>query len=689
MLPKGPKAAKDLKTSNPLRFPYRNIFIPYTYIFIGKCCNFVPELRQKANMSIPVDSNNKQTIKTSSRLLAAKWLPIAVFSTVAYLILTIWNNDYLYAVENHSLWLNSRHFLEERMLQPGGLMMWAGCYLTQYFHYPWLGALILVALWVLVYWLTIKAFRLEKGNCILALLPVTALLCSEIDLGYWLYYIKIPGYWFTESIGVAFTLLAIYLGRLMKPWLRIAWMIVFCLGGYAIFGWYALLGTLVMLLPFNGQRSMVKNAIKQEQSRTCSSSAEPEHFRRSQWSMVNGQWSMAIMAIIATPLLWYHHYTSIRIEDIWLAAFPLFQANNTFSILPSIPFIIIAIAFVVLPFLTIRNSKILNLVTTLACCAMVYVFWFTDSNYHAELHMMRALEQRDWNSIIETAREQKAHPTRQMILVRNLALLNTNRLGDEMFTFDNETVLPATYDSLKVRMVKTAAPEIYLQYGKTNFCYRWCIENGVEYGFNVIHLRHMAKTCILNKEPNLALKYINLLKRTTFHKKEAMRLEAMVFNPSMVEADEEMKAVINLIDANDMLDADNSACDLYLTQYFSQVTSHNPVMADLVTSYTLFVKNNDLFWTRFMNYGILHEGEHIPLHYLEAAYLFGNIDNNPIFDDLQFDLAMVQSYSNFQISMYNLKQKGFSEKEIAAELKKTFGKTYWWYYYFVLENKFY
>ena len=600
-----------------------------------------------------MDSNNKQTIKTSSRLLAAKWLPIAVFSIAAYLILAIWNNDYLYAVENHSLWLNSRHFLEERMLQPGGLMMWAGCYLTQYFHYPFLGALILVALWVLVYWLTIKAFRLEKGNCILALIPVTALLCSEIDLGYWLYYIKIPGYWFSESIGVAFTLAAIYLSRIMKPWPRIVWMTVFCLGGYALFGWYALLGTLVMILPFNIQRSM------------------------------------AILAVIATPLLWYHHYTTMRFEDIWLAAFPLFQSNKTFSILPSIPFIIIALTLILLPFMKASLGKMMNLTTVAACCALVYFFWFGDSNYHAELHMMRALEQRDWETIIKTAKEQKEHPTRQMILVRNLALLNTNRLGDEMFTFDNETVLPATYDSLKVRMVKTAAPEIYLQYGKTNFCYRWCIENGVEYGFNVIHLRHMAKTCILNKELNLALKYINLLKRTTFHKKEAMRLEAMVFNPSMVEADDEMKAVVNLIDANDMLDADNSACDMYLTQYFSQVTSHNPVMADLVTAYTLFVKNNELFWTRFMNYGILHQGEHIPLHYLEAAYLFGNIDNNPVFDDLQFDLAMVQSYSNFQISMYNLKQKGLSEKEIATELKKTFGKTYWWYYYFVLDNKFY
>ena len=39
----------------------------------------------------------------------------------------------------------------------------------------------------------------------------------------------------------------------------------------------------------NGQSSMVKNAIKRAQSRTCSSYAEREHFRRSQWSMLNAQ----------------------------------------------------------------------------------------------------------------------------------------------------------------------------------------------------------------------------------------------------------------------------------------------------------------------------------------------------------------------------------------------------------------
>ena len=38
--------------------------------------------------------------------------------------------------------------------------------------------------------------------------------------------------------------------------------------------------------------SMVKNAIEREQSQACLSYAEREHFRRSQCSMVNVQWSM-------------------------------------------------------------------------------------------------------------------------------------------------------------------------------------------------------------------------------------------------------------------------------------------------------------------------------------------------------------------------------------------------------------
>ncbi len=616
-----------------------------------------------------MDNKTRHHQRNITRLLSSSWFPILIFSAIAYIILAVFFNDYLYAAENHSLWLNSIHFLEEHMRQPGGLMMWAGCYLTQYLHYPYLGALMLVAIWALIYLLTIKAFRLQSSHHFLALIIPTALLSSEIDLGYWLYYIKLPGYWFTESIGVTLAIAAIWLFRLLKPWGRISWLILFCFLGYALLGWYALLATVGMIVtaftPQNGE-------------------AKKRFDIHPLWILLSG----AITAI-ATPLLWYQHYDTIRLDRIYLAAFPLFEANTTTSLLPSVPFIVIALTIICLPLMKKAKGLVISCCSTVLCAVMLYVFWFGDANYHTELRMMRALEHRDWNTIIQAANQQQGHPTRQIILLRNLALLQTGQLGEKMFTYDNETTAPATYDSLQVRMVRTVGPEIYLQYGKTNFSYRWCIENGVEYGMNVVHLRHLAKSSILNKELNLALKYINLLKRTTFHKKEAMKLEAMVFNPQALVANEEMTSVANLIDASDMLDTDNGVCDIYLTQYFSQVTSHNPVFADLITAYTLFVKNNELFWPRFMNYGILHEGQAIPRHYLEAAYLFGNLDNSPIFDDLQFDMAMVQNYSNFQLSIYNLKEKGYTEKEMAEEMKKNFGKTYWWYYYFATENKFY
>lgn len=628
----------------------------------------------KKKIQSPPKRKQPQTQIQSNRLL-----PLSIFSIVAYIILAVFHNDYLYTAESHSLWLNSRHFLEEYMMRPGGLMMWAGCYLTQFFYFPYIGSLILVTLWSFIYILTIKAFSIKKELSIIALFPVIALLCSVISLGYWLYYNKIPGYWFTESIGMVTTLLAITIAKVTRPLPRLIWMMIFGIGGYALIGWYALLGTLVIV---------INTAIYNKEEKT-----------KALWAHL----VLAFIAIVATPLLWYQHYTTIRIEDAWWAAFPVFQSNDIVSLKLSVPFILIALTFILLPIILRYNSTqkkhhttihkprhlAINLSATATYCLMVYSFWYGDNNFRAELKMMRALEKRDWNTIIDIAETHEGHPTKQMTLIRDIALLNTGQLGDRMFTFDNTTILPTSSDSLPVRMVRAAGPEIYLQYGKTNFAYRWCIENGVEYGYNVNHLRHLAKCSILNKENNLALKYINLLKRTTLHKKEAMQLEAMVFNPLIVANDEEMTSIINLIDANNFLDADNGLCSLYLMDYFSQVTSHNPVMADLITAYTLKTKNNELFWPRFMNYGILHEGKPIPHHFLEAAYLFGNIDNSPIFNDLQFDITMIQNYSNFRLAMYNLQKKGLTEKEIGEEMKKTFGKTYWWYYYFATDEKFY
>ncbi len=39
----------------------------------------------------------------------------------------------LYAAQEHSLWLSGSQVVSDMLGQPGGMLSWMGCYLTQYF----------------------------------------------------------------------------------------------------------------------------------------------------------------------------------------------------------------------------------------------------------------------------------------------------------------------------------------------------------------------------------------------------------------------------------------------------------------------------------------------------------------------------------------------------------------------------
>ena len=116
-----------------------------------------------------------------------------LFAVYAYWMLVVKNTDYLYAVQERSLWLNDTSYFDDKMMSVGGFMQWLGCYFTQYFFHPWMGTLILIAFWALTYFATIKAFRVKRVWSVLALIPVVALLASIICIGYWMYYAKYPG----------------------------------------------------------------------------------------------------------------------------------------------------------------------------------------------------------------------------------------------------------------------------------------------------------------------------------------------------------------------------------------------------------------------------------------------------------------------------------------------------------------
>ena len=596
------------------------------------------------------------------------WMEATLFALFAGWILIGMNSDYLFTVQERSLFLSNPIFWNDLMATPHGFVRWIGSYLTQFFYYPAIGSCLLILIWLGIYSITIKTFNLGNRWSHLALIPVTAMLCSVIGLGYWMYNMKVPGYWFSESIALLFVMLGTWAGKHIRGYWRYLWLGVWTVVGYPLMGWYALFGALLTAIVYTTKK-------------------EEKGGKHSYIPLV---YAAALIGIV--PLLWYQHYTQMRIEDAWVFGFPRFVLKESLSWITNAPFFVMAASCIALALCGNLLEKvkekwsILARVVVIAGCALtIWVTNFDDYNYQAEMRMYRHAEESNWKEVLTEAREWKDTPTRQMVILKNLALMNLGQMGNQMFHYDNGSRLPHKRDELVVHLVHTAAPLLYYCHGKLNFATRWAIENGVEYGFDVNTLKILARCALVSGEYDVARKYVNLLKQTTFHREEGERLEEFCNYPGKIAQANEFKTVRELHKhINEDLDSDNGLCEMYLLHYFSNTMNiDSRLLQEVTLNYALISKNIQLFWPRFFQYANLHNGSEMPIHYQEAAYLYGNLEKTVQIDRMPFDKQKIKDrYVQFNsIIQYNLK-KGLNEQEIGEVLKPTFGDTFWWFYYF-------
>lgn len=646
-------------------------------------------------VSSPPRKDNKMKKKTHDGRFAINpillklfpYLFALLFGVFAFIMLALKNNDYLYMVQEKSLFQNTEYFFKEQMNNPGGLLYWGGCYLTQFFYYPWIGATMLIVIWLATYFLILKAFYIRKEWSIIGIIPLCALLCSIIDLGYWLYYIKIQGYWFAESLGFFAAIFSVFITNRCHRKIRPIWTIVWTAVGYPLFGWYALLGTVY---------STINGLFDRKENESTYSLMESHKINV----------AVAVATIIGIPIIWYQFYTGTRIEDVWTAGFPKFQSDDFTSWLPSLPFIAAAIVPLFFYFFREKRPKqdvakeitgryaciatIASGIIAVCCIMAVNKANFDDYNYHAEMRMYRATDEGDWQKVLDEAANLPGKATRQIVMLKNIALMNTGEIGNKMFHYDNSGQPPLVYDSLNVRMVQTAAPMIYYQYGKINFAYRWCIENCVEFGFKVNDLKMLARCAILNGEYQLANKYINILKSTTFHGKWAERLLPMTKDPNKIPYFKEYEYILPLRGFKDILDGDNGLCEMYLLNYFSNSSNINPKFQEVTLNFAMIQKNIQLFWPRFFQYATLHNGKEMPIHYQEAAYLYGTLEKQVDIKRMPFDKTkIIERYAAFQQMSQSLLKQGMTAEQVGEAMKSAYGDTFWWFYFFCRDVKSY
>jgi hypothetical protein len=296
--------------------------------------------------------------------------------------------------------------------------------------------------------------------------------------------------------------------------------------------------------------------------------------------------------------------------------------------------------------------------------------------------MTKAIENNDWEKVISIGKKQQEKPTRLIIMCYNLALNKLGQAGDRMFAMDNTSVLQDTRRQNLVLM-HTGAKPLYFQYGKINFCYRWCMENTVEYGMSVQNLKYMVKCAIMNEEWALAQKYNNVLKQTLFHKGYADKQQKYIDNHQLPAEDAEMKAIRPLMAYQNLPDGDGNKLEMYILNSFAYMEGGTPEIVELSLQCNLILKNIERFWPRFFLYARTHE--RVPVHYQEAAILYAYLEGKIDASRLPLDREIVDKF-NRMVAM-SKQYANMPEEYNRKAFKPQFGDTFWYYYFFVKDIK--
>lgn len=582
------------------------------------------------------------------RKLSSFIIPFAVFAVFACVILLGQYADMLFTAQDRNECFASYIFFEQKMGAPFGVASWIGSYLTQFFYHPALGVSLLLVLWGASYALTVRLMRsgapeLNAGHYCLALLPLACLLGSLTDVGYWIYIMPQTGYWFAHSVVYLLTLLMLCGAQQTPRRLRPIWYVLVAFMALPLLGWGAVLFCIAMLLM---------------------QVAMPAGERSPWWQHAAG-----VVVVIALPLLLARTcYTELHISQVFRACVPYFYSDTVSTIRTSYPFLLLVLLAVPL-FLAQRiraKAWLLAGISAVLVAGCTWMFGFRNYNYQAEMRMNRMAMEDDWQSII--LEEQRAErPSRTMVALTNVALMNTGELGSRAFALGNNGVDITNPDSLNVNIMQIASPMLYYNYGKVQFGLRWCMENTSAHGMSPYFLKMNVRLAQLSGEKRLQQHYQHLLSLTSFNDEWRPK-------PTSPLVAELKSAFV------DVIDSDDSNCEVYLIENFGNASgSVYASVKELNLFYAMLYRNPQAFWKAFSAYAAQTNGANLPLHYQEAYIIMMQNYAVQLPFQVQITPSLKQSLQMYGQEVNRLTRQGLSEEQIGEQLAQAWRHTYWWH----------
>lgn len=608
-----------------------------------------------------------------------KLKPIALWLgtlMVVAAVLLYYEADFLWRVQQRNTFLTSALYFKQQMVVPGGMLSYLGGFFTQFFYYPWMGVLFLCAWWGLLMWLIQRAFQLPERWKVLTLIPVAALLLANMDLGYWIYLLKLRGYFFAATIGTTAATALLWAFRKLPAslWMRVGFLVLVTLVGYPLMGVYALAAVVVMgVWTWRLSADRTQNALLS---------------------------LAALLSVIAIPLIYYRLvYYETNLTYLYRTGLPVFTMLKDYHTY-YIPFYVLAASFLLLALTYNRwkeapvkkatsrrlalTSYLLPSCVLVAVVGCVYHFWYKDDNFHHELRMQRCVEHTDWQGVIDEGKKQDCEPTRAIVMMHNLALSRLGRQCDEMYRFRKGSSKIKT--PLPVYMYHIAGRMIFYQYGMLNECHRICMEEGVEYGWNMEMLQYMARCAVLGKETQTARKILDILRQTIFYGEWADRMERLLNDQGLLASDAETGPITHMLHYRDRLDSADGYVERFLMNALAMHDANDLYFQEQAVLGAMWTRNPDLFWRRFQHFIDINGDRPVPRIFQEAAWLFANMEGMEGLDEWVLEKGVKENFVSF---MQTLQQKNLSPNQKKRYLYQSFGHTYYFEYFFLKDITYY
>jgi hypothetical protein len=570
---------------------------------------------------------------------------VSVFFVLGYLYFLMLCPAHLAYQEQMQLFRLDLLYFQEFLKQPGGLSLYAGSFLTQFFINPALAALIVTTIGIAIWFLSVQILkRFDITGPLPGLFPPLLVFALQSHQEF------LMGHVIAFIVPLAFSLVFIHLRSTTTQ------IILSAIGLpalYLISGGWVLLAALVCLL----------------------------------YELLNArnvQIALFILAVsLVAPVLSSRFLFVIPPAQPILTPLPKDPGFNQILNLSSL------IAFFPL---AVSGSFILNfkrnqkqwsqnkpivatgLLIAAISGAAIYLYK-TSYDYKTELLLRvdQAFVNHQDDRVLELA-DQYPGSNQFITYYTNLSLARQGRLTDQLFNYNQigtkGLYLPWQYNS------PLFGSEVFYELNYTNEAYRWAFEAMETTRINPRSLKRLILTSLINTQYEVAKKYLNLLTHSLFYRDWARHYRELADHPELIETDPELATKRRFaINTDFWADDDNFEAILEL---LLQNHPENRVAFEYLMAYQMLEKDASGFIGNLPRLAQLGYTR-LPRHIEEGLLAYSSLVKDEFPKGYNIRTETRQRLSGYaQIFRSNSQ----SMQHAASLLFKDYGNTYWFYLHF-------